>query len=232
MNKRDLQNEKPDKFGRELLAAAKVPDAEIEKIVTAPQLFQRVRANIEAEKSRRQTKSIFTVPNFQFWNWQKLGLAFAVLAVLIFGAAIFSFRISPPETAKQAAVEEPPVLESAKPPDEILPPQNSPDDFQPRRIAARTKIKKQSLTSQNSARKSKVSPPSKIENQTDAPFVALTFAGDFDERDERQIVRVEMSRSKLLALGVAVQTENEGERIKADLLVGADGVARAIRLVQ
>jgi 2-polyprenyl-6-methoxyphenol hydroxylase-like FAD-dependent oxidoreductase len=30
---------------------------------------------------------------------------------------------------------------------------------------------------------------------------------------------------------VAVQTENESEKIKTDLLVGADGVARAIRVV-
>jgi hypothetical protein len=41
-----------------------------------------------------------------------------------------------------------------------------------------------------------------------------------------------MSRARLLALGVAVQTENEIEKIKTDLLVGSDGVARAIRLVK
>lgn len=46
------------------------------------------------------------------------------------------------------------------------------------------------------------------------------------------VVRVDMPRSSLFAMGVNVPLENETGSIKADLLVGPDGVTRGIRLVE
>ena len=45
-------------------------------------------------------------------------------------------------------------------------------------------------------------------------------------------MRVEMSRASLFAMGINIPLENGAEVVKADLLVGPDGVARAVRLAK
>jgi hypothetical protein len=46
------------------------------------------------------------------------------------------------------------------------------------------------------------------------------------------LVRVELPRSSLSRFGLPVNAERAGERIKADVLLGEDGMARAIRFVR
>ena len=60
-------------------------------------------------------------------------------------------------------------------------------------------------------------------------FVSAGY--DPDESGGR-IIRVDMQRSSLFALGVNVPLENGPDAIKADLLIGPDGMTRAIRVVQ
>ena len=47
-----------------------------------------------------------------------------------------------------------------------------------------------------------------------------------------QIVRVEVPRSALASFGLPMNAERAGERVKADVVLGYDGVARAIRFVR
>ena len=47
-----------------------------------------------------------------------------------------------------------------------------------------------------------------------------------------QIVKAELSQSELFALGINLQLENNFSKIKTELLIGEDGVARAIRVVE
>jgi hypothetical protein len=71
------------------------------------------------------------------------------------------------------------------------------------------------------------------ESETEGEFYALAHAGNLGEAGEDlRIIRTELSRSSLFALGVNLPIENETEKIKTDLLVGADGVAKAIRFVK
>jgi hypothetical protein len=67
--------------------------------------------------------------------------------------------------------------------------------------------------------------------QPDLEFYPLTFAGDpVETTSGGRVLQVELSRSSLFAMGFNVPIENGAEFVKADLLVGPDGVARAIRL--
>jgi len=73
--------------------------------------------------------------------------------------------------------------------------------------------------------------------QTDGPkqadFYALSYTGDPAETDAGgRIVRVEMPRSSLFALGINLPLENDDGPIKADLLIGRDGSTKGIRLVR
>jgi hypothetical protein len=65
-----------------------------------------------------------------------------------------------------------------------------------------------------------------------AGFISLTQAADFMPLESGQIVKVEMPRAALLAIGLPVNAQRAGESIKAELLVGQDGIARAIRFLQ
>jgi hypothetical protein len=60
----------------------------------------------------------------------------------------------------------------------------------------------------------------------------LGYAGPINLQDGGQLVRVELSRSAMLNMGLPVNMDRYGERVKADVLLGADGLARAIRFVQ
>jgi hypothetical protein len=62
-------------------------------------------------------------------------------------------------------------------------------------------------------------------------FLPLTYGG-LSQVDDGQIVRIEVPRSALQSFGLPVNIERAGERVKADVLLGHDGVARAIRFVR
>ena len=66
-----------------------------------------------------------------------------------------------------------------------------------------------------------------IEIATD--FMALLDGVDFDSFDNNQLVRVELPGSALIAAGLPVDAEMADAPVKADVLLGHDGLARAIR---
>ena len=63
-------------------------------------------------------------------------------------------------------------------------------------------------------------------------FVPLGYGSALDLQDGGQMVRVELPRSALARFGLPMNMNRANEKIKADVLVGADGFARAIRFVQ
>jgi hypothetical protein len=70
------------------------------------------------------------------------------------------------------------------------------------------------------------------ESEVATQFMPLDFAGPINLQDGGQLVRVDLPRSAMLNLGLPVNMDRYSERVKADVLVGADGLARAIRFVQ
>lgn len=71
------------------------------------------------------------------------------------------------------------------------------------------------------------------DKEVEGDFYALPFAGISEEpNEELQILRVDLPRSTLFALGLNLPLEGEDQKVKTDLLVGSDGVTRAIRLVK
>ena len=62
-------------------------------------------------------------------------------------------------------------------------------------------------------------------------YIPLTYVAGATAMESGQVVRVMMTRSSLLAYGLPVNLERDDEKIKADLVVGDDGLARAIRFV-
>jgi hypothetical protein len=71
-----------------------------------------------------------------------------------------------------------------------------------------------------------------VENEITTDFIPLMQGARLSEDDGVRMVRVELPRSALARFGLPVNAEASGGRIKADVLLGEDGLARAIRFVR
>jgi hypothetical protein len=63
-------------------------------------------------------------------------------------------------------------------------------------------------------------------------FIPLMQDAGFAQSEGVHLVRVELPRSALSSFGIPVNAEQSGGRVKADVLLGEDGTARAIRFVR
>jgi hypothetical protein len=63
-------------------------------------------------------------------------------------------------------------------------------------------------------------------------FVPLNYGGVQKPMESGAVIRLQMSRSALIAFGLPVNVEHADAPVKAELLIGEDGMARAIRFVR
>ncbi|MFN2454829.1 MAG: hypothetical protein ABR577_11475 [Pyrinomonadaceae bacterium] len=70
------------------------------------------------------------------------------------------------------------------------------------------------------------------ETEIATDFLPLVDADSLTTQDGGQLVRVKLPRSALLAFGLPMNIERADEPVKADVVVGEDGLARAIRFVR
>ena len=97
------------------------------------------------------------------------------------------------------------------------------------------------ISAENSVKPKAVSPVISASNpDDDATLIADNENGDFtllpgsmpQEVDDSAVVRVGMQRGALSALGLPVNEERVGDWIQVDLMVGQDGLPKAVRLPQ
>jgi len=69
-------------------------------------------------------------------------------------------------------------------------------------------------------------------NEVATDFMPLGYLNPALLQDGGQIVRVEVPRTTMASFGLPVNMDRYNERVKADVLLGVDGVPHAIRFVQ
>jgi hypothetical protein len=69
------------------------------------------------------------------------------------------------------------------------------------------------------------------QNEVVTDYIPLTYMNDSTAFDSGSVVRVQVPRSTLISMGLPMNVENSSALVKADVVVGDDGVARAIRFV-
>ncbi|MGH9731486.1 MAG: hypothetical protein ACRD4A_07275 [Candidatus Acidiferrales bacterium] len=69
-------------------------------------------------------------------------------------------------------------------------------------------------------------------DDSSSDFIPLPYGESLSADDSGLVVRVSMTRSALGSLGYPVDEVHAGDVVQADLLVGEDGLPRAVRLVQ
>jgi hypothetical protein len=70
------------------------------------------------------------------------------------------------------------------------------------------------------------------ESEKVTDFFLLRYGDDHKPMESGEVIRVQMPRSALITLGLPVNVERADEPVMADLLIGEDGLARAIRFVR
>jgi hypothetical protein len=70
------------------------------------------------------------------------------------------------------------------------------------------------------------------DNEYATDFFPLSYGGDQKPMESGEVIRIQMPRSALIAFGLPVNVERADVPVKADLLIGEDGLAHAIRFVR
>jgi hypothetical protein len=70
------------------------------------------------------------------------------------------------------------------------------------------------------------------ETPGDGDFIPLPFAARVSPVESLDVVRVRFPRSSMIRFGLPVPPERAWEPVNADVVVGQDGLARAIRFVR
>jgi hypothetical protein len=68
-------------------------------------------------------------------------------------------------------------------------------------------------------------------NETVTDYIPLTYLADATAMESGTVLRVELPPSVLGAMGLPSPSERTDSRVKADLIIGDDGVPRAVRFV-
>lgn len=98
---------------------------------------------------------------------------------------------------------------------------------------ARVRIKGTSGRIRNASRTNRTEPDeTTVDAEIATDFIPLMNRDSLGQLDSGQVMRVELPRSALMSFGLPMNMERANERIKADVVVGSDGLARAIRFVR
>ncbi len=92
-------------------------------------------------------------------------------------------------------------------------------------------------TARGSVQLAAVEPPADVEvpgewSGADTDFIPLPNAARIEPNEDLNLVRLEVPRSAMIALGFAVSEDRASESVEADVVLGADGLARAVRFLE
>ena len=170
-------------------------------------------------------------------RWRYLAVAAAILVAVALGIAGYKMRQAPPVDSQAHSMPAPeiPVHVASTPPIK-----NSAEGPAMKQKPSPTFAKKQrpgKFRPDESAHSTFVSVvvgavTDPETSEVVSPFMPLGDTNPANIQEGAQVVRVELPRYAMARFGLPVNMERYDERVKADVWLGADGLARAIRFVQ
>lgn len=214
----------------ELLLAVKVSEDEITATSGSSDLYEGLRLRIAdiGGRTGRQTSRQTTRTRYERWlnlyaalvdRPRSLALATAAAILLLLAVTVFVLPPAPLSTRQIAQPSTEPIAPKAQPQTQVA-----------------TQVEDQGLIhpalNQQPRSSRRRGQPASRATEVATDFLPLTFVDDSRAQESGHVVRVKVPRSALIAFGVPMNMERAGELITADLVVGDDGLARAIRFVQ
>jgi len=159
-------------------------------------------------------------------------VAIAAMLLIVFALSIFRPWQSAPAVGTKAV----PIAQAGSPTSLVAPPRvtATSQDEQPQlpvprqRTRAARQNRRLATSITNQAKPTK--PKAEIEIATD--FLPVTYGGLANLADGGRMIRVQLPRSAMSSFGLPVNMDRANEWVKADVLVGVDGLAHAIRFVR
>lgn len=157
----------------------------------------------------------------------------AVAAVLLIVMSVVAVRwragnvVAPPQVAKENVEPNTPPLKNQEKTSEELPKEV---EYRADNVPTKRPVRKPVRPARLRASENAQLANHVTEVATD--FIPTSYMNAAALQDGGQIVRVELPRSALARFGLPVNMERYNERVKADVLLGVDGLAHAIRFVQ
>lgn len=192
---------------------------------------QRVESSLLAAFDELQVSRQVKRP--RRWSYLSAVAAAVVLAAVGIGLAAWNLKapsreqVSNNGNSESGAVNPQPI-----PHDSIEPSPSVAPDVVPAKVTVRPKT----ASGRRGSARPKVTPRENVAalsaTEITTDFMPLAYVNSASLQDGGSVVRVELPRSTIVSLGFAVNMDRYSERVKADVLMGADGLARAIRFVQ
>ena len=225
MNKRKLQLGDLDRIGKKLIGQDVTSENDIDKIVNSPFLYSIVRSRILADAASTGTR--FGFARYFVFAGSSLVIVFGVFATFSY----FRMKQEPVATVEQPKIIQ---IQRSNVPDGIASEREEqlPVDPLVERVNTKRRVSQQAQTIDYRKPGSRSAKRETTARQPTLEFHPIAFTGDASDIVGGRVVRVELSRQSLFAMGVNIPLENGVENVKADLLIGPDGVTRAVRLAR
>lgn len=230
MRRPRTNNQELDAIGRQLFAASRLTEAEIDRIASAPDAFEGVRRKIAGQASESTPRGLAGL-----FSTSRFAVGSSLAAVLVLGIFAIYLQQNPSGLVNTTVpVEKPDAARALTPQVRIV------KGFTQARATFLDEEVSTPNTPQleNAVQREVRRPQPRVERAsfTDSQendFVAVTYVGEGGESTRGgRVMRVDVPRATLFAMGFDVSLENDSPTVKADLLIGPDGVTRAVRLVE
>ncbi len=96
----------------------------------------------------------------------------------------------------------------------------------------KTYFARKTSTGSRASRRAAISDDVARDDETVTDYIPLTYLADATAVESGVVLRVELPPSALIAIGAPAPVERTDSRLKADVVIGDDGVARAVRFVR
>ncbi len=191
--------------------------AELHRIALPPDVACEFAARLEEESRERERdwawRQWFVRP-----LWHRLALCGAIVVVILAGLRVWTTH--PGAAAQQIVPPLPPAVAPPAPQQLVA------------EIPAQPVRRTRHIVRTQKPRDQFSSPAYAARREVATPFFDLPFSDAALPLDQATVIRVELPRSALELAGLPVDEDRRNQRVRADLVLGADGLARAIRFVE
>lgn len=197
-----------------LTSSLKLLAEEMATLNAPPELEQKLRAAFREQKRAQNVVRLVWRRRPVYW------VAAGIAAVLLIAISVIALRerVDPPKPIQAHQTEPLPVKEQPIVVEEQTPKQKEVVAQKPRRRTPRRNANNEVANH--------------VTREIATDFMPLGYLNAATLQDGGQIVRVELPRSALVNFGLPVNMDRYHERVKADVLLGVDGLAHAIRFVK